>query len=355
MKKHLPILILIAALLLAPLASCAGGNSPGETGGESDTGTAAQAPETGATETDAPETNAPETNAPETNASTDDTNTPPESGAEPGTTAEPSDDVMSDPKIKELTYVALGDSIAAGYALANPETERFSTLLETYLDKTGTIDCTSYNYGVNGQTSAELLDSLKSGTAPELEKAQLVTISIGANNVLAPSVELLTQYSINLLIEDADARAAANAAIYNKFVTQTEDGIKQFADDLPGIIAAVRNRAPDAQIIFETIYNPYKGVPLKLDFGVATFDISETADKLVSRLNEIIDANSDKLGYDVADVYTAFSQENDVVNADAGSSGSLLTGLDPHPNAKGHRLIADTIFPLIRIPGEERP
>lgn len=373
MNKKLLTLMLAVILITATLISCGkGGEDDADTSDTSDTssteapamdGTGTDADATGndpSDGTDPAESGGTETDPTVTDpAGTDPAETSPADTAAPDTdtvitdtsdeTTAPDEDVMTSPEVKILRYVALGDSICYGYGLSSPETERYSAIIDGYIDLLQFYECDSYNYGVNGQTSSELLDMLDSGNVPELEGADVVSVSIGANNVLGPAISSLTQYSINMFIEDEAQRAAANAALYEQLTAETDAGIEQFAHDLPLIIDAINKYAPDAQIIFQTIYNPYNNVSLSFDFSTATLDMNETADALVTRLNKIIKDNARSLGYDVADIYTEFENGVGYINADSFGGVDLLTGLDPHPTAEGHRLIADTVCSLIYI------
>ncbi len=340
---------LLAMLLAAALAVFLG--SCGKKGGADDTDTGS------GTENTAPTENSGTESVPVTDEATDKKETtaakteaePPETETE----TEPSKDVMSTPE-KTLKYAALGDSIAFGYGLSSPETERYSALLDTYIDALPGYEAESYNYGINGQTSSELLAALTNDPAfaPELTGADIVTVSIGANNVLSPAISMFMQYAINSLIEDAAQQRAANKLLYDAFNKEAAAGVAMFAEDLPRIIAAIKARAPEAKIFFETIYNPYNNVSLKLPVGDAVMDLNEASDELVGKLNAIITANADALGYTVADVYTALENETGVVNAESFTEGGGIlnyAALDPHPTAKGHAIIAGTFRDVLGI------
>lgn len=355
-------LMLAAALVIALFAACGQKQPPDETdqlsgGSTSDeiSGSATSAPttdpqgetdgETSAPATEPTDTKSQETEPPVTEppiTGNPDTE-PPETDDE---TEGPGNETIEPPTVKTLTYVALGDSICAGYGLADPENERYSSLIDKSIDLLQLYECDAHNYGVNGQTSSELLAALEADTIHELHGADIVTVSIGANNVLGPSVTALTSYAMNLLIEDETMRNAANAAAYNAFVEATEAGIAQFESDIKAILAKINEYAPDAQVVVQTVYNPYENVDMSLDFFAGTINMKDTADELVRRLNEIITANSRPLGYSAADVYDAFAGNVGYVNAD-GFDSVDLTKLDPHPTAEGHRVIAETISAFI--------
>ena len=194
------------------------------------------------------------------------------------------------------------------------------------------------------------INILKKGIATELTDADLVTISIGANNIMGVSVEKLGEYYLYSMIRDEALKKAKLKQIYQELKDVTEAGTKRFIEDIPTIIRLIKKVAPDARIIFQTVYNPFKNMELILeDFGDEPFSIAEETDKLVKALNDAIYAAADENGYEVCDVYTAFEAENEVVNCelydiDLEDIMSSMMAIDPHPTEKGHILIADTIF-----------
>ncbi|MCD7783436.1 MAG: GDSL-type esterase/lipase family protein [Firmicutes bacterium] len=262
------------------------------------------------------------------------------------TTAADSDD-GSEMTVYTIKYVALGDSICYGYGLDSPETERYSVLVASYIDAYEYYECGEYNYGVNGQTSSELLETLKNGEITELSDADVVTVSIGANNILSPATSFFINYVAASLIEDDTTRNAALASLYTDFISELDAGVAAFEADLPEIIENIYKSAPIAEIIFQTVYNPFRNFDLAIDTGNGEVSLSELADVYITKINDIINGNWGVYGYEIADIYTAFESEIDVVFADA--AGTSLLSFDPHPTAKGHELIAKTIFALIYL------
>ncbi|MCD7776675.1 MAG: GDSL-type esterase/lipase family protein [Firmicutes bacterium] len=246
-----------------------------------------------------------------------------------------------------IKYVALGDSICYGYGLDSPETERYSVLLSSYIDAYDYYDCGEYNYGVNGQTSGELLESLRSGEIAELEDADLVTVSIGANNILSLATPFFISYLSSYVIEDTDARNEALSALFESFTASLQAGVDDFESDLPEIISEIKSKSPNAEIIFQTIYNPFRSFNYTIDTGSGEVSLSSLSDEYITKINNIINSNWAVCGYEVADIYTAFASEIDVVFCDA--EGSTLLSFDPHPTAKGHEVIAKAIFALVYL------
>lgn len=239
----------------------------------------------------------------------------------------PSQEVMWEP----FCYVALGDSICRGYGLADPETQRYSSLIG---DRTG---CTVYNYGVDGQTGAELVTFLKNGKAEALSQADVVSVSIGANNLLHALSSLLLSLFSNF---DPTSGSAVQVDAEDLFAA-VDEALASFEQELPELIGLIGEQAPHARVLFQTVYNPYRSFilfPLRLNGNVTT--LSALANDCVDRLNDIIRDGALQYGYTVCDVYDAFEQNADrLVNA---SLGKL--NFDPHPNAAGHAVIAEVLL-----------
>ena len=87
-------------------------------------------------------------------------------------------------------YVALGIRLRAATA-DDPETQAYPALLRDRMQSYSEVEYA--NYAVDGQTSAGLLELLSSGGAPMLDGADVVTVCIGANNLLGPTIGLLSE------------------------------------------------------------------------------------------------------------------------------------------------------------------
>lgn len=282
----------------------------------------------------------------------------------------------------EITVVVLGDSIARGYGLKDVDNERYSSLLaEKLKDYYANVEV--YNYGIDGQTGAELAESLENNPPAELKDADYVIISIGGNNILGGLGEVLgsaitidenaaqifTDYFKYLFGTEGEDRSkyayaageldkifkAANAAFESEeFKALVDSGSEKLKNELPRIIQAVKKDAPNAKILVQTIYNPYKDIGISLRYVDTPLDLDSHGEASVSELNKVIESLSKELGYTVVPVHDAFDASDDkLTNAgiDLGSVGGgaepLNFGVDPHPNAAGHRLIAGLCRELI--------
>ena len=228
--------------------------------------------------------------------------------------------------------VFLGDSIAQGYGLNDVEKERYSSLIA---EKSG---CTVYNYAVPGDDGADLIALLASGACTQLEKATVIVISIGANNVLKAADTLLPYYE---QIQNGQAPEILDISETFDIIVQ---GIQRFETELPQIISDIRAINPDALIIFQTVYNPYRDfTEFKVEQKGLQISFSAFSASCVIGVNDVINNNAEELGYTVCEVYEPFKEyEGNLINALADGSN-----VDPHPNSEGHKKLAELVMGAI--------
>ena len=250
---------------------------------------------------------------------------------------------------EEYKYIALGDSIAKGYKLDNPEQNSYPSLIANELPTiNGGRSVNFENYAVTGMTSTALL-TLLTEDAVDFDGANLVTTCIGANNLLKPLNsafrEITEEYGINDGSVEFDKfgelLSALNTFLETKEMTAAfEAGIEEFVADFEKIISIVKSKAPNALIVVMTIYSPYKDFNLSLPYLGKALSVGTVSDKWVYLLNEQIIALSEKCGCLTVDTFEAFASENDCVNATIGLVPPRFS-YDPHPTLKGHELIAN--------------
>ncbi len=253
------------------------------------------------------------------------------------------DDIKDSKRGESIVYIALGDSIPKGYAPSGLE-------VTSYVDEQGKyLGTKPINKAVNGMTSTELLSILNSGIYDsELAKANVITVTIGSNDLLGPFMAALAE---SLNINETTPNLAENIANKikhdvrnlipnlggikanlesNATIDKFQAASKTFSINWPTIINTLKIKAPKAKIMATNIYNPYCGANIP---GV--FDLQGYGDKFIKEMNEVI-ANG--TGYETVDIYTAFSKP--------GFTNVNIKNFyfDPHPNQLGH----DTIFELIK-------
>lgn len=221
-----------------------------------------------------------------------------------------------------IRYVALGDSIAHGYGLGNPEKDSYVGQVKQYLEENYDYVFAA-NFGTDGMRSDELLDIL---TNPEnemykkyqatLQRADIVTISIGSNDLM------------HLIRLDMDMKE-----YIEKGDVMFKEACRKFDENFPRIIAAIRKIVPNAKICADNVYNPCNGLK---EFK----DLHTLAEQYINLLNRTFVKNK---GYTLVDIKSEFEKSEDkLVNM-------ALKGreVDPHPNKKGHDLIGKMVIKAI--------
>ena len=264
-------------------------------------------------------------------------------------------------------YIALGDSIAYGYGLANPKTAAYPAQFATK------NSLTYVNYGVSGMTADELLAALQNKEY-DVSGADVITISIGSNNLLQLLIGAIAdEFGIDTTMTNDVPQAISNyakalidagytdilAGHYKSLKVELQNNREIYAECdrvknelLPGIAKEIRKVNPDAQLIFTNIYNPYKGMSMTVPLNpektaTATEDIGVLFQPYVNRVNSGFESTDD---YTVCDIATVFSGRTDYVNADLDLRNMDTFTYDPHPTYRGHVAIANALSAVYEAP-----
>lgn len=171
-----------------------------------------------------------------------------------------------------VRVVTLGDSITAGHAIDSAwatnygtgsqygENGRTSTVLVpgsfpdlirsklTSIYGADRVSVTSFAH--SGDTVADLMAKLDhAAVRSAIEKADLVTVLIGANDVLQPAVTRLNEYI------STGSLAAAEATIRTNMANLNNDS---HANSYTSLLKKLEGINPGAKYVFSNIYNPYK-------------------------------------------------------------------------------------------------
>ena len=169
-------------------------------------------------------------------------------------------------------YVSLGDSIAAGHTIDEDwendygeasqygKNKNTSTVIvpNSYTDLIrnelaglyGKKRVLARSFARSGDTVADLIEKLSHDIVRDtIAKANLVTICIGANDVLEPALSHLDEYINTGDLSTLASIVEANLANLNNDASATS--YKALFDKLSGI-------NPNAKYVFTTVYNPYK-------------------------------------------------------------------------------------------------
>ena len=176
-------------------------------------------------------------------------------------------------KLQDMfAYVSLGDSIPAGHSIdsdwesnygersqygVNGNTSTtivpgaYPDLIAKELTKIyGADKVTAISFDRSGDKVSDLMTKLShTNVVNTIKRANLVTICIGANDVLGPAMNNLGDYLNNGNTEQLKAEINANfSALEND---ANDNSYKKLLDRLYNI-------NPNAKYVFTTIYNPYK-------------------------------------------------------------------------------------------------
>ncbi len=208
---------------------------------------------------------------------------------------------------KKLNYLVIGDSIAHGEGIANPGEACYGRMV---------ANTNGYNYrnlGIDGITTSDLLLLINSSSEMknEIKKADIISVSIGGNNFLRSNLLWLL---VTIVFGNLDE------------VNKTADGIY---DDLGKIIPAIKELNPDAVILMQTVYNPWKAAWIS---GI----YQKGVDALNSAIRRYLKDNPGS--YEIVDVAAAF----------AASDKDLIAADTIHPNGEGNKLIAKTVLKKLK-------
>jgi len=298
-------------------------------------------------------------------------------------------------------YVALGDSVSAGYGLAAHE-KSYPSIFFELLENDGYAD-DYLNLGVNGFTTTTLLEYLKNLDNEKLSiiaGAQVITLNIGGNNILVP---FSGYFSELVSASGADSIRSGTGSIISgarNIISGIRSGVGSTGSDpnenrdaVSGVISGIGNIitgigsliAGTGEVISGSpgILNTLSGsfspeLNNRLENGVRSFseefieiitwikrrapraviivntiynpipqdilrssmEFSLAANVLIESMNNIIIQGSKSIGYLVTDTYTHFSNQLNMMGFNMNPFAGDMSFDIVHPNAEGHKLIA---------------
>jgi lysophospholipase L1-like esterase len=257
-----------------------------------------------------------------------------------------------------LNYLNIGDSIAFGLR-ADPGLSYFD-LYSDYLWGEKFEFETSTNLGMPGLDSMELLGWLEveqpTAFKAAIACADVITISIGGNNLLTPVIaSTFGMYGLNpgtntmqdLIAAILTGGKAGWDPRLGQFTTSAlssepltlgyalEMREAQFLEDWPAILDKIEELNPDAQIIAMTLYNP-----IEQEDNEALFNRYE---ELVRPMNKAMKRTQNRVV--LVDVAKAFSKELDAVDFKlTWTTETPPVMVDPHPTTFGHQIIFEELM-----------
>lgn len=229
---------------------------------------------------------------------------------------------------EKLTYLVLGDSIAEGFGLTNPQDGAYGKIV---------ADTNGYSYfnrGHMGWDSADILrivsdESGKKDIPKLIQQADIISLSVGGNDFLLGNV-------VDLLFK------AIILKNYERFDVIAEN----YYNNLTAIMRRIHELNPDAVILMQTLYNSWN--------SAVKNEYQKAADRINAAIYRVYEENP---GYfEIVDVGSQFSFHKEWVTKDT-----------IHPNAEGNVAIAGMVLeklnelglgektePVIVVPGETR-
>ena len=236
------------------------------------------------------------------------------------------------------SVLILGDSISAGEGLAEGEYGYYDYI----------ADCTGgklTNLAVSGMTTGDLITVIDNASNKDtIADADIICISIGGNDLMQPAkayFESMAQEGEALV---DTAKRVAKEGDASKIVTELTRALRTPRNtavaNYPVIAEKLLAVNPDAQIVFQTVYNPFEMPPEELKasgYSEDTLKKYNTLMNYVSNNEKQLNEAMKKLeGVKVADVFAAFSG--------TGWLYDRILEKDVHPTPLGHALIAATIM-----------
>ena len=231
----------------------------------------------------------------------------------------------------------LGDSIAEAILGASPLSERESY---GYYGVVGIVNNFWYvNRSISGHQTKQLLDYIRQGddgamlTDTHIRTADIIHISILGNDLLQNNL---------------------GEIMYNELIGETEITdliLAKAAENFAAIVTVLREKNPDAVLIFQSVYNPIhpdsvlvnaRVRKLLADRGIAPDQYRTQCQPTLDKLNDIprsyLEDHPDAFIY--LDVCAEF---NRIYDADPDRGIRLIYSDDIHPSNEGHAVIADLI------------
>lgn len=195
-------------------------------------------------------------------------------------------------------YLALGDSITAGYGVGS---RNFTFLYYSYL-RSFNPNLRYINYGINGLTTGGLTSLLMTnGNLKNLViQAEVISITIGSNDLLHLAVSILQGTRVNIPV-----------------------ALSNMERNLDLLGTQIRRLNPRSLVKVGTIYKPLLAGPY--------YQYSDQAQALITQTNKILVHWAKRYGFNVVQIDKAFQ-----------GSERLVIGPDHlHLNLLGHQIIAN--------------
>ena len=222
-------------------------------------------------------------------------------------------------------YVAIGDEISIE---ANNDYDiSYVSLIKDFLHAVN--DNLDYsNLSEEGITSSELLNIIYANKE-KIKNSDLITVSIGGNNILNAILR-------NLNIDEGILQGCDEEkfdSIISEYLNSDEikseisNEVNKFSKDFPNIIKRIKKLAPEAEIYVNTVYNPINKKCSIYDFF----------NEQINLINDLIVKNNSNNDYKIIDCYHILNSE-EVLNFKVENGVARIS-----PNKVGHAMMATQV------------
>ena len=270
-----------------------------------------------------------------------------------------------------IKYVAIGDTIAYGYGLADRDTESYPQIVRSKLNipesnfKNLSVSRPSDDLSGSGMSFEAFYNKIhEPESVSAIKDADLITVSIGLMDLLDDVIRRVS-YITGVDCGDPDFTNKVQQFFQNVGVPEeqldlitglysywtTNDShmylggnVGFYNDNLSMIISDIKSMNPDATIIVTELYNPFYEV------GLASYDLGNFYDEYIKAMNSVFyDLSQSESLYKIAKVYDDFNITNPRptnINIDFNDLSKI--NFDIHPNKYGHSIIAANILDVIK-------
>lgn len=242
----------------------------------------------------------------------------------------------SDPQLKKsdflknkkisLNYIAIGDSLTEGVGdLTNQG--GFVPLLSGDLGDYFNATVNTENYGVSGNTSQQILTRMTENKeiTEQLKKANLMTLTVGGNDVLAVIRKNLANLKVSSFKKPA----------------------RQYQERLRKILDLARKDNQDLPIFVLGIYNPfYLNFQELTEMQTVINDWNKKTQEVVDDYDHVYFVPINDLLYKGVDgkegIVQSTGEQTTIVN------DALFSGDHFHPNNTGYQIMSDAVMETIR-------
>lgn len=239
-------------------------------------------------------------------------------------------DFLSSKSLPTFSYVAIGDSLTKGVGDSTGQ-GGFVPILGNSLRQVDKYEVETTNFGVGGNTSKQILKRMSEDPAilPALAKADLLTLTLGGNDVMGVIRKNLNNLKIS-------------------HFTKAHKGYKK---RLRAIIDLAREQNKDLPIYVLGIYNPfYLNFPELTEMQTVVDDWNEVTKEVASEYDKVYFVPINDL------LYKGIDGQGGIVSESQGqvkvTNDALFEQDNFHPNLIGYRLMAKAVKEAI---DEEKP